>query len=86
MRLACKYHQCMSNIQIRSVPEDVHRTLKARAAQQGQSLSEYALAILRQSAEAPTFREIYERGRLRGPGTATTQDVVDIIRADRENH
>lgn len=74
----------MSNIQIRSVPEDVHRTLKARAAERGQSLSEYALGVLRRDAEAPTFRDIFERGKLIGGGTASTQEVVDIIRAHRD--
>lgn len=75
----------MSNIQIRSVPEDVHRTLKARAAAYGQSLSEYALAVLQRDARSLTFDEVFERGRLRGGGTATTQEVVDIIRADRDS-
>lgn len=44
----------MPALQIRNLPEGVHRKLKARAAQRGQSLSEYAGQILRAEAETPT--------------------------------
>ena len=54
-------------IQVRNVPDDVHRTLKARAAQAGMSLSEYLLADLRKLAERPTPEEIGERLRRRRP-------------------
>lgn len=76
----------MTALQIRNLPEDVHRTLKARAAQRGQSLSEYASGILRKDAETPTIAELWERMKARGPaGGATTEDVVAIIRADRDS-
>ena len=52
---------CMASLQIREVPEDVHRILKSRAAAAGQSLSEYALAELRKSAERPTIAELTAR-------------------------
>ena len=52
-------------IQIRNVPEDVHRRLKARAAQQGMSLSEYLLREITRSAEAPTDDELWSRLRTR---------------------
>lgn len=52
-------------IQIRNVPEDVHRTLKARAAEAGMSLSDYLLAEARKAAERPTFDELMERIRSR---------------------
>jgi antitoxin FitA len=48
-------------IQIRHVPDDVHRKLKARAALAGMSLSEYLLAEARRSLERPTRAEILER-------------------------
>ena len=44
-------------IQIRDVPEDVHRTLKARAAREGMSLSDYIKRELEHNAERPTMRE-----------------------------
>jgi antitoxin FitA len=73
----------MTALQIRNLPDDVHRKLKARAAQQGQSLSEYAAQVLRREAEAesPTLAELTERIRQRGAvGPATADEVADIIR------
>jgi plasmid stability protein len=51
----------MTMLQIRNVPEDVHRKLKSRAASAGMSLSEYALAELRRAAERPTRQEVLDR-------------------------
>jgi plasmid stability protein len=47
----------MSTIQVRNVPEDLHRQLKARAAGQGRSLSDYVLGELRVAAHRPTMGE-----------------------------
>jgi plasmid stability protein len=44
-------------IQIRNVPDDLHRELKARAAQNGQTLSDYLLGELRTLATRPTMQE-----------------------------
>jgi len=55
-------------IQIRDVPEDVHRRLKARAAASGTSFSEYLRGMLARAAERPTADELAERVRARGPG------------------
>ena len=51
-------------IQLRNVPDELHRTLKARAAMEGLSLSDYLLAEARRAAERPTVSEL--RDRLRG--------------------
>ncbi len=48
-------------IQIRNVPEDLHRRLKARAALLGMSLSDFLLDEARRVAERPTPDEIRER-------------------------
>ena len=48
-------------IQIRNVPDAIHRTLNSRAALAGQSLSDYLLAEIRRSAEQPTLQEISQR-------------------------
>ena len=48
---------CMSTIQVRNVPEDLHHQLKARAAGQGRSLSDYVLDELRVAANRPTMGE-----------------------------
>ncbi len=47
----------MSMIQVRGVPEDLHRRLKARAAESGQTLSDYLLDELRAVAQRPSMRE-----------------------------
>ncbi len=50
-------------IQIRNVPDDLHRTLKARAACANMSLSDYLLPEIEQTAEKPTLSEMMERSR-----------------------
>ena len=51
----------MSLIQVRNVPEDIHRRLKERAAREGVTLSDLALAELRRSLDRPTRRELLDR-------------------------
>src|SRR5258707_9908480 len=54
-------------IQIRNVPDALHRQLKSRAALAGMSLSDYLLSEIRQVAQRPTLDEL--RARLeRRPG------------------
>lgn len=53
-------------IQIRDVPDDVHRRLKARAATSGVSLSEYLRSLLARNANRPTAAELGDRVRARG--------------------
>ncbi len=48
-------------IQLRNVPDPLHRKLKARAALAGKSLSDYLLIEIRQIAERPTLEELLER-------------------------
>ncbi|MEM9609406.1 MAG: hypothetical protein AAGA99_18420 [Actinomycetota bacterium] len=73
----------MKMVQIRNVPDDVHRQLKARAALLGQSLSDYALAELRRSLERPTRDELLERVRSRANADVDI-DVVAIVREERD--
>lgn len=53
-------------VQVRDVPEGVHRTLKARAALTGVSLSEYIRSMLARSASRPTPAELQTRIEARG--------------------
>ncbi len=53
-------------LQIRDVPDDVHRTLKARAAASGVSLSEYVRGVLERTASRPTPAELAARISARG--------------------
>jgi plasmid stability protein len=70
------------NIQIRHVPEDLHRTLKARAAFAGMSLSDYLLQEMRQLAERPTLEELRQRLHQRQP-VAGAIDAAALIREGR---
>lgn len=73
----------MKLLQIRNVPDDVHRTLKSRAALAGMSLSEYALAELRRAAERPTRDEILARIAAR-PKAKLRRAPADAVRAERD--
>lgn len=48
-------------IQIRDVPDELHRRLKARAAEAGQSLSDYLKGEIERSARRPTPAELWSR-------------------------
>jgi plasmid stability protein len=48
-------------VQIRNVPSDLHRELKARAALEGMSLSDYLLRELRHAVDRPTIEEMRKR-------------------------
>lgn len=72
----------MKMVQIRNVPDDVHRRLKARAALEGRSLSEFALAELRRSLERPTRSELLERLQAR-ERAAVSESAAEAVRAER---
>ena len=71
-------------IQVRNVPDSIHRVLKARAATEGMSLSDYLLVELRKIAETPSLREFSERLRRRKP-VSTSISPADIIRMERDS-
>jgi plasmid stability protein len=48
-------------IQLRNVPDSLHRQLKARAAMEGMSLSDYLIAEVKRASERPSLRELRER-------------------------
>ncbi|MGN6591553.1 MAG: FitA-like ribbon-helix-helix domain-containing protein [Terriglobales bacterium] len=70
-------------VQIRDVPEALHRTWRLRAAAQQRSLSAYLLQELRRATASPTMEEWLERVRSRPP-VETTADVAAMIREDRK--
>jgi len=71
------------SIQIRNVPERVHRTLRARAAAAGLSLSEYLLGEITRVADRPAVADVLARGAARTAG-ASTRDIVAAVRAGRD--
>jgi plasmid stability protein len=70
-------------IQVRNVPDALHRGLKARAALAGMSLSDYLLAELKEIAERPTLAELRERLHRRKPVSAHL-DTARLLREERE--
>jgi hypothetical protein len=81
----CSYVADMSRmIQLRHVPEDLHRKLKARAAVAGLSLSGYLLAEIRRVAERPTVAELRSRLAQRTP-VSLKVSPIKAIRAERDS-
>jgi len=71
-------------IQIRNVPEEIHRAAKARAALEGLSLSDFALAALREAVSRPTVAEIGARISLLEPVEGAPA-AADLVRAERDD-
>ncbi len=70
-------------IQIRNVPDDVHRKLKARAAERGLTLSDFLLRLAEREVSRPTIAELTERLRREEP-LETSITPAEIIRELRE--
>jgi plasmid stability protein len=71
-------------VQIRNVPVDFHRRLKARAAMEGMSMSDYILRELNKSLDVPTRKEVLDRIRSRALKTESV-DAARIIREERDS-
>jgi plasmid stability protein len=70
-------------LQIRNVPDHLHRRLKARAAQEGVTLSDLLLAELRQIADRPSWRAfLAERATPVRPDLGPS--AAELVRADRD--
>ena len=65
-------------VQIRDVPEDVHATLKARAALAGVSLSEYVRGVLARTASRPSPAELSARVSARGAPTLSQPSELTV--------
>lgn len=78
------YFACMPSIQIRNVPDSVHRVLVRRAKDRGQSLQQYLAEELEHLARRPTNAEIFDRidGR-RGGGRLSPDEAVAALHAAR---
>ena len=70
-------------IQLRNVPDGVHRSLKARAALAGMSLSDYLLAEIKEIADRPTLAELRERLHKRRP-VAAQIETAHLVREERD--
>jgi plasmid stability protein len=72
-------------VQIRNVSSHVHRQLKARAAREGISLSDYLLRELRHALDRPTVDEIQKRLSSRRPLRPHLAPAA-AVRAERNRH
>ena len=82
---ACPHAPRMpTRIQIRNVPDALHRRLKARAASAGMSLSDYLLHELHDLAERPTVEDLRARLRTRS-GMSPALTPADAVRAERDS-
>ena len=70
-------------VQIRNVPSDFHRRLKARAAMEGMSMSDYILREVGKALDHPTRLEVLERLRAR-PNRRIKRSAAAVIRAERD--
>ncbi len=73
-----------SMVQIRNVPEALHRRLKARAAIEGMSMSDYVLREIRKALDRPTRQEVLDR-LARRPTRRLKGSAADVIRAGRDS-
>jgi plasmid stability protein len=70
-----------SLLQVRGVPDEARRVLKARAAARGQSLNAYMLDVIDREVARPTVAEVLERAA--GRAERATESAVDAVRAAR---
>ena len=74
----------MPSIQVKNVPDDVHSTLRHRAAAAGMSLQEYLRERLTDEARTPLLDEVLDRAGGRAGGRASLEEAAAIVRSDRD--
>ena len=84
MTIAPRLDHMARTLQIRDVPDELHRALRTRAADAGMSLSDYALAALSEVAARPSASDVLRLARSRAGG-ARVSDVVDAVRSARDS-
>lgn len=73
----------MTNLQIKNVPLDVHEAVRQRAAEEGMTMSDYVLDLLRRELALPTQRQWLAQLKER-PRVGTRNDVIAALDAVRE--
>jgi plasmid stability protein len=73
-----------THIQIRNVPSDLHRKLKLRATEKDMTITDYVKKLIAEDAAKPTLAEMTERLKKLPPVRVSTDDIVNIIRHDRD--
>jgi plasmid stability protein len=73
----------MPNVQIRNVPDDVHKELVRRAEFAGQSLQQYLAARLEALVATPSVDEVIARIERRTKGRVSKADAIAAIDHER---
>ena len=77
----------MGAIQVKDVPEELHAALRRRAVQEGMSLADYVLDLIRRDLGLPSRREWLERLATREPVDISREEILEALddaRAERE--
>ncbi len=82
MRIGCDHVVHMRVIQIRNVPDELHRSLKARAAREGRTLSDLILSDLPRLAEKPSPEQVMSR--IRSRSSVGGPPASELIAAERD--
>ena len=78
------YHNHMARtLQIRHVPDEIHRTLMIRAVTAGRSLSDYLLTEITRVAERPPIADVLAHAGDR-PGGTSVENIVAAVRSGRD--
>ena len=78
----------MGAIQVKDVPEELHEALRRRAIQEGMSLADYVLDLIRRDLGLPSRREWLERLATREPVNISHEEILealDAARAERDD-
>src|SRR5512132_828211 len=73
----------MGAIQVKDVPEELHEALRRRALEQGMTMADYVLDLIRRDLGLPSRREWFERLATREPVDIPRGVIADAIRAER---
>ena len=80
----------MATIQVKDVPDEVHRVLRTRAADAGQSLQRFMLEVLAREAQRTTILDLLARRRIDAlhhpeQRAVDSEEIAALIRADRDS-
>jgi len=73
----------MGAIQVKDVPEELHEALRRRALEQGMTMADYVLDLIRRDLGLPSRREWFERLATREPVKLRPGEAAEIVRAER---
>ena len=77
------YSACMPNVQVRGVPDDIHRELVRRAERAGQSLQQFLATQLALLAASPSLDDVLDRIEERGGGQLSPAAAIVALEAER---